>query len=159
MKRCAMRGEVCHLLAEKQNCMSSLIAVFFKGWPSRQHIKKQRHYFANKGLSSQSYGFSSNHVCMWELDYKESWAPKNWCFWTMVFEIFDSPLYSKEIQPVNAKGNQSWIFNGRTDAEAEIPILWPPDAKKWLIWKDPDAGKDRRQKRTRWLDGIIDSIT
>ena len=113
-----------------------------------QHIKKQRHYFANKGLSSQSYGFSSSHVLMWELDYKESWAPKNWCFWTVVLEkTFESPLDWKEIQPANPKGNQSWIFIGRTDAETETPILWPPDAKNQLTGKDPDAGKDRRQEK------------
>ena len=96
----------------------------------RQHIKKQRHYFANKGLSSQSYGFPSSHVWMWELDYKESWVPKNWCFWTVVLEkTFESPLDCKEIQPVHPKGNQPWKFIGRTDAEYEIPILWPPDGK------------------------------
>ena len=110
-------------------------------WP-RQHIKKQRHYFANKGLSSQSYGFSSSHVWMWELDYKESWAAKNWCFWAVVLEkTLESPLDCKEIQPVHPKGNQSWIFIGRTDAEAKTPILWPPDEKNQLIWKDPDSGK------------------
>ena len=112
---------------------------------SRQHIKKQRHYFVNKGLSSQSYGFSNSHVWMWEVDYKESWAPKNWCFWTVVLEkTLESPLDCKEIQPVHPRGNQSWIFIGRTDAEAETPILWPPDVKNWFIWKDPDAGKDWR---------------
>ena len=97
-----------------------------------------------KGLSSQSYGFSRGHVWMWELDYKKSWAlKKNWCFWTVVLEkTLESPLDSKEIQPVRSKGNQSWIFTGRTDAEVETPILWPPDAKNWLFWKDPDAGKD-----------------
>ena len=89
--------------------------------------------------------FPSSHVWMWELDSKESWALKNWCFWTVVLEnIFESPLDCKEIQPVHPKGNQSWIFIRRTDAEAEAPILWPPDAKNWLIWKDPDAGKDWR---------------
>ena len=109
----------------------------------RQHIKKQRHYFANKGPSSQSYGFSSSHVWMWELDHKESWAPKNWCFWTVMLEkTLESPLDCKEIQPLNPKGNQSWIFIGRTDAEPETPILWPPDAKSWLIGKDFDAGRD-----------------
>ena len=93
------------------------------------------------------YGFSSSHVWMWELDYKESWALKNWCFWTMVLEkTLESPLDSKEIQPVHPKGNQSWIFIGRNDAEAETPILWPPDAKGWLILKDPDAGKDWGQE-------------
>ena len=114
---------------------------------TRHHIKKQRHYFASKGLSSQKYGFSSNHVQMWELDYKESWVLKNWCFWTVVLEKTpESPLDSKEIQPVHPKGNQSWIFIGKTNVEAETPILWPPDVKTWLIWKDPDTGKDWRQE-------------
>ena len=109
----------------------------------RQHIKMQRHYFANKGPSSQGYVFSSSHVWMWELDYKESWALKNWCFWTVVLEKTpESPLDSKKTQPIHPKGNHSWVFIGRTDAEAETPILWPPDAKNWLIWNDPDAGKD-----------------
>ena len=113
----------------------------------RQHIKKQRYYFANKGLSSQSYGFSSSHVWMWVLDHKESWVPKNWCFWTVVLDkTLESPMNCKEIKPVNPKGNQSWIFIGRTDAEAEAPILRPPDVKNWLIGKDPDAGKDWRQE-------------
>ena len=113
----------------------------------RQHIKKQRHYFAIKGPSSQSYGFSSSHVWMWELDYKESWALKNWCFWTVVSEkTHESPFDCKEIQPVHPKGDQCWVFIGRTDIEAETPILWPPDEKKWLIGKDPDAGKDWRQE-------------
>ena len=113
----------------------------------RQHIKKQRHYFADKGQSSQSYGFSSSHVWMWELDHKESWSPKNWCFWTVVLEkTLESPLDSKEIQSVHPKGNQSWILIGRTDAEAETPILWPPDAKNWLIGKNPYAEKDWRQE-------------
>ena len=98
--------------------------------------KKQGHYFANKGPSSQGYGFSSSHVWMWELDYKESWVPKNWCFWIVVLEkTLESPLDCKEIQPVHPKGNQSWTFTGRTDAEAETPILWPPDGKNWLIWR------------------------
>ena len=102
---------------------------------------------------------------MWELDYKESWAPKNWCFWTVVLEnTLESFLDCKEIQPVHPKGDQSWAFIGRTDAEAETPIFWPPDAKSWLIWKDPDAGKDwgQEEKGTtedmRWLDGITDSM-
>ena len=113
----------------------------------RQHIKKQRHYFANKGLSSQSYGFTISHVWTWELDYKESWALKNWCFWSVVLEkTLESPLNCKEIQPVHPKGNQSWIFIGRNDAEVETPILWPPDVKGWLIWKDPYAGKDWGQE-------------
>ena len=92
----------------------------------RQHIKKQRHFFADKRPSSHSYGFSSSHLWMWELDYKETWALKNWCFWTAVLEkTLESPLDGKEIQPVSPEGNQSWIFAGRTDAEAETPILWP----------------------------------
>ena len=111
----------------------------------RQHIEKQRHYFVNKGPSSQ--GFSSSYVWMWELDYKESWTLKNWCFWTIVLgKTLESPLDCKEIQPVHPKGDQFWVFTGRTDAEVETPILWPPDARSWLIWKDVDAGKDWRQK-------------
>ena len=111
----------------------------------RQHIKKQRHYFANKGWSSQSYSFSSNRVWMWELDHKEGWAPKNWCFWTVVLrETLENPLDCKEIKPVNPEGNQPWIFIGRTEAKA--PKLWLPDVKNW-IGKDPDAGKDWRQEK------------
>ena len=113
----------------------------------------QRHYFANKGPSSQGYGFSSSHVWTWELDYKESWVPKNWCFWTVVLEkTLASLLHCKEIQPVNPNGNQSWIFIGRTDVEAETAILWPPDAKSWLIWKDPDAGKDWGQEEKGMME-------
>ena len=111
------------------------------------NIKEQRHYSANKGPSSQGYGFSSGHVWMWELDCEESWSLKNWCFWTMVLEkILESPLDCKEIQLVHPKGDQSWVFIGRTDAAAETPKLWPPHAKSWLIWKDPDAGRDWRQE-------------
>ena len=111
----------------------------------RQHIKKQRHYFVNKGPSSQGYGFSSSHVWMWELYCKESWAPKNWYFRTVMLEkTLESPLDCKEIQPVHPKENKSWIVTGRTDAEAETAVLWPPDGKNWLIWKDPDAGKEWR---------------
>ena len=132
---------------------------------SRQHIQKQRHYFANKGPSSQGYGFSNSHVWMWELDCEESWAPKNWCFWTVMLEqTLESPLDCKEIQPVHHKGNQSWIFIGGTDGEAETPIRWPLDAKSWLIRKDPEAGKDWRQEEKgtiedemagwhHWLEG------
>ena len=106
-------------------------------------VKNQRYHFTNKGPSSQSYGFSSSHVQIWELDLKEGWVPKNWCLLTMVLEkTLGSPLDCKEIKPVNPKGNQSWIFIGRTDAEAEASILWPPDAKIQLIRKDPDAGND-----------------
>ena len=122
----------------------------------RQHIEKQRHYFANKGLSSQSYSFSSCHVWIWELDYKESWVLKNWCFWTVVLEkTLESPLDCKEIQPVHPKGDQSWVFNGRTDAEAETPTLWPPDAKSWLIWKDPDARKDWKREKGMTEDEMV----
>ena len=110
-----------------------------------QRIKKRKHYFANKSPSSQGYGYSSSHIWMWELNYKEIWAPKNWFFWSVVLEkALKSPLDSIEIEPVHPKGNQSWIFIGRTDAEAETPILWPPDVKNWFILKDPDAGKDWR---------------
>ena len=113
----------------------------------RQHIKKQRHYFTDKDPYSQTYGFSGNHIWMLELDHKESWAPKNWCFWTVVLEKTpESPLDCMEIKSVNSKGNQSWIFIGRSDAEAEAPILWPPDGKNRIIWKDPDAEKDWRQE-------------
>ena len=123
----------------------------------RHHTKKQRHYFGNKVLSSQSYGFSSSHVCMWELDYKESWAPRNWSCWTVVLEkTLESPLKCKKIQSINHKGNQSWMFTGRTDAEAETLILRPPDAKKWLIGNDPDAGKDWKQEQMGTAeDGIV----
>ena len=130
----------------------------------RQHIKKQRHYFANKGPSSQGYVMPfQSHAWMWELDYKEGWAPKNWCFWTVVLKTLESPLNCKEIKPVNSKGNQFWIFIWRIDAEYETPILWPPDAESWLFWKNPDAGKDwrqeeRGQQRMRWLYGITDSM-
>ena len=122
------------------------------GWSSgcwKKAEKNQRRYFADKGPSSQSYGFSSNHVWIWELDHKESWVPKNWCFWAVVLEkTLESPLDIKEIKPVHPKGNQPWIFIGRTDVEAEVPMLWPPDAKSWLIRKIPDGGKDWRQEET-----------
>ena len=110
-------------------------------------LKSRDITFADKGPSSQSYGFSSSHVWMWELDYKESWVPKNLCWWTVVLEkTLESPFVYKENKRVNPKGNQSWIFIGKTDAESETPILWPPDVKNWLIGKDPDAGKDWRQE-------------
>ena len=113
----------------------------------RQHIKKQRHYFANKGPSSQSCGFSSSRVWMWEMDRKESWVLKSGCFWTVVLEkTLESPLDCKEMKPINPEGNHSWIFNGRTDVEAEAPILWLSDAKSWLTGKDPDAGQDWGQE-------------
>ena len=131
----------------------------------RQHFKKQRHDFANEGPSSQGYVFSSSPVWMWELYYKESWALKGWCFWTVVLEkALESPLDCKEIQPIHSKGDQSWIFIGRTDAEVETPILWPPYVKNGHFWKDPDAGKDwwQEEKGTtedemvgwhQWLNG------
>ena len=108
-------------------------------------VLKSRDHFANKVLYSQNYGFSSSHVWMWELHHKEGWLPKNWCFWMVLEKTIENPLDNK-IKPTNPKGNQPWIFIGRTDAKAELPILWPPDAKSQLIWKDPDAGKDWRQK-------------
>ena len=129
----------------------------------RQHIKKQRRHFADKDQSSQSYGFPSSHVQMWELDHKEGWMLKNWCFWTVVLEkTLESPLDYKEIKSVSPKGSQPQIFIRRTDAEA--PILWPPELKSQLVRRDPDAGKDRRQEEEgetademvawqRWLNG------
>ena len=128
-------------------------------------ILKSRDYcFADKGQSNQSYGFSSSHVWMWELDYKESWVPKNQCFWTVVLgKTPESPLDSKEIQPVHPKGNQSWIFIGRTDAEAEIPIFWPPmwrsdSLEKTLMLGKIEGRRRRGWQRMKWLDGITDSM-
>ena len=122
----------------------------------RQCTKKQRHHFANKGLYSQNYGFSTTHVCMWELDHKEGWVLKNWCFQSVLLEkTLESPVDSKEIQPVHPKGNQPWIFIGKTDSEAEAPILWPPDTKSRLFGKDPDAGKDWRQEMETTEDEIV----
>ena len=113
----------------------------------RQDIQKQRHYFANKGPSSQGYSFSNSHVWIWELDCEESWALKNWCFWTVVLEkTLESPLDCKEIQLVHSKGDQSWVFFGRNDAKAETPVLWPSHAQSWLIGKDPNAGRDWGQE-------------
>ena len=126
---CSHEIKRCWLLG--RNVMTNLDSIF-----------KSRNYFANKGPSSQGYGFSCGHVWMWELDCEESWALKNWCFWTAVLEkTLESPLDCQEIQPVHSEGDQSWVFFGRTDAKAETPILWPPDAKSWLIGKDPDAGR------------------
>ena len=126
----------------------------------RQHIKKQRYYFANNGLSSQGYGFSSGHVWMWKLDYKKNWVLKNWCFWAVILEkTLESPLDCKEIQPVHPKGNQSWIFIGRTDAGAEAPILWPPHVKSWKRpwwWEGLGAGGEGDD---RGWDGWIASLT
>ena len=116
---------------------------FASGGQSSQHIKKERHHSANKGPYSQMCGFASNHVWMWELHYEEGWTPKNGCVWTVLLEkTLESPLYREEIKPVHPKGNQSWIFIRRTDAEAETPVLWLPDAKDWFIGKYSDSGKD-----------------
>ena len=132
---------------------------------SRLHIKKQRHYFANKGLSCQSYGFSSGHVWMWKLDSKESWTLKNWCFWTVELEkTLKSSLDSMEIQLVHPRWKQSWIFIGRTHAETETLILWSPGVKNWLIWKKNtmlrkiEGGRRREWQSMRWLDDITNSV-
>ena len=130
----------------------------------RQCVKQQRHHFSDKVLYSQSYGFSSSRVYVWELNYDIGWAPKNLCFQIVVLEkILQRPLDSKEIQPVHPKGNQSWIFIRKLMLKLKLPTLWPPDAKNWHIWKDPDAGKikggrRRGQQRMRWLGGIPDSM-
>ena len=130
----------------------------------RQWIKKQRHHFADKGPSSKSCGFSSSHVWMWQLDHKEGWVLKNWCFWTVLLEkTLESPLDCKEIQPVHPKGNQSWIFTGRTDTEAETSILghlmWRTDSlEKTLILGKIEGRRRRGRQRVRWLDGITDSM-
>ena len=155
MDREAWRAVV-HGVAKSRTWLSEL------NWTEpRQHIKKQRRYFVNKGPSSQGYGFSSSHVWMWDLDHKKSWALKNW---TVVLEkTVESPLDCKKMKPVNLKGNQSWIFIGRTDVKAETPILLPHYAKIWVVWKYPDAGKDWRWEekggwqRMSWLDDITDS--
>ena len=123
-------------------------------------MKKQRHYFVNKGPSSQGYGLSSSHVWMWELNHKEGWAPNNWCFQTVVLDkTLESPLDCKEIRPVNPKGNQSRMFIGRNDAEAKALTLWPPDVKNWLLGKDPDAGKDRKQEEEGMAEDEMASPT
>ena len=133
-----------------------------KAMTNLDSILKSRDYFANKGPSSQSCGFSSRHIWMWELDHKESWVPKNWCFWTVVLEkMLESPLDCKEIQPVHPKGNNSWVFIGKTAVEAEAPIFWPPDAKSWLIGKDwcwERLGALGEGDDPGWLDGITDSM-
>ena len=131
----------------------------------RQHIKKQRHYFINKGLSSQGYGFSNSHVWMWKLDYKESWALENWCFWSVILEkILDSPLDSKEINLYILKNiSPEYSLEGLILNEAETPILWPPDAMNWLIWKDLmlgkiEGGRKSGRQSMRWMDGITNSM-
>jgi len=150
---CSYEIKRCLLLGRKaMTNLDSILKSIDITLPTKVHLVK-------------GYGFSSSHVGMWELDSKESWVPKNRCFWTVVLEkTLESPLDCKEIKPINPKGNQAWIFIGRTDAEAETPILWPPDAKNWLVGKDPDAGKDWWQEENRmtkdemvgwhhWLDG------
>ena len=133
-------------------CLTELLRKF----RLRKYIKKQRHYFTIKCSYGQSCGFSSSHVRMWELNHKSGWMPKNWCFQTVVLEkTSESPLDCKEIKPVNPKGNQPWIFNGRSDAEAEVPVFWPHDVKNLLIGKDPDAGKDWRQKKGMTEDEMV----
>ena len=148
--RCDCSHEIKRCLVLGRKVMTNLDSIF-----------RSRHYFANKGPCSRGYGFSSGHVWMWELDCEEGWAPKNWCFWSVVLEkTLESPLDCKAIQPVYSKGDQSWVFIGRTDAEAETPILWPLHAKSWLIGKDPDAGRDwgQEEKGTR-EDGWMASPT
>ena len=128
----------------------------------RHSIKKQRHHFANKGPYSENYGFSSSHLWMWEPDHKEGWVLKNWYFWIMVLEkTLENPLDSKEIKTVNPKGNQPWIFTGRTVAEAEAPVFWPPDVKSQLTGENLDVGKDGSQRRrgSRGWDGRVASAT
>ena len=150
---CSHESKRCLLLGRK--AMTNLDSI----------LKSRDITLPTKGPSSQSYGFSNSHVWMWDVDHKESWTPKNWCFWTVVLEkTLESPLDCKKIKPVHPKGNQSWIFIERTDAEAKTPILWPPDAKNWLTGKDPGAGEDWGQEEKgmtedgmvgwhHWLDG------
>ena len=131
-----------------------MLALWKKSYDQpRLLIKKQRHFFAKKGTPSQSYGFSSSHVWMWDLNYKESWVLKNWCYWTVLLEkTLEGPLVCKEIQQVHPKGNQPWLFFGRTDAEVGVPILWPPDVKNWLTGKNPDAGKGWKQEEKGMIE-------
>ena len=149
---CSHENKRCLLLGRK--VMTSLDSI----------LKSKDITLPTKVYLVKAMVFFSSHVWMWELDYKEIWAPKNWCFWIVMLEkTLESPLDCKEIQPVHPKGDQSWVFIGRSDVEAETPVFWPPDAKSWLIWKDPDTGKDwgrrrRGQQRMRWLDGITDSV-
>ena len=127
-----------------------------KAMTSVDCIEKQKYHFADKGPYNQSYGFSSSCVWMWELDHEEGWLPKNWCFWTVVLKkTLESPLECKEIKPVSPKGNKPWIFFGRTGAEADVPILWPPDVKSRFVGKDPDPGKDWKQKKGSAEDEIV----
>ena len=154
-------------ITEDWDCSHQIKRHLFMGKksiPPRQCVKEQRHHFGDKGCQTQSYGFPSSHLWMSELDHKEAWALKNWCFWTVVLDkTHESPLDSKEIKPVNPKGNQLWIFIGRSDIEAEAPIFWPPDVRSQLTGKDIDGEKiegrrRRRWQRMRWLDAITESM-
>ena len=137
---CSLPGSSVHGIFQAR--VLEWVTIAFSNDKPRQHIKVQRHYFADKGPSSQSYGFSSSHEC-WTIKK----TSKNWCFWTVVLEkTLESPLDCKVVKPVNPKGNQSWILIRRTDSEGETPILWLPDVKNWLFGKDPDAGKDWGQE-------------
>ena len=139
-------GEGSSKITAGGDCSHEIKRRLLLGRKAMTNLDSMLKSFTSKGPSSQSYGFSSSHVWIWELDYKESWAPKHWWFWTVMLKTLKSSLDSKEIQPVHPKGNESWIFIGRTDAVAETPVLWPPDVKNWLTGKDPDAGKDWRQE-------------
>ena len=150
-----------YFLGLQNHCEARMPALWKKIYDKpRQHIKKQRHHFANKGLYSQNYGFSTSHVWMWELDLKEGWMLKDWCFWAVVLEkTAEIPFDCKEIQPVNPKGNLSWILTRRSDVEAEAPMLWPPDTKSWLTGKDRDAGKDwRQEEKGTTEDEMVDAM-
>ena len=151
---------MCELITADGDCSHEIKRCLLLGRKSMtnldKHIKKQRYYFTDKSLYSLSYAFSSSHIWMWELNHKESWALRNWCFWTVVLEkTLESPLACEEIKPVNTKGNQSWTLIGRTDAKAEAPKVWPLDAKNWLIGKDPDAMNDLRQEEKRVTENEI----
>ena len=148
MEKIPTQGEDLHPGIELTSPELQADSLLLSHWIN--HIKKQKHHFADKIPYSQSYGFPSSHVWMWELDHKKERVPKNCCFWTVVLEkTLESPLDCKEIKPVNPKGNQPWIFIGRTDAEAEASILWPPDDRSQLIGKGLDAGKDWEQEEKR----------
>ena len=150
------------------DCSHEIKRHLLLGWKGMRNLqsvlKKQRHYFANKRPCSQIYAFFNSHVWLLELDHKEGWVPKHWCFWTVgLVKTLESPLDCKEIKQVNPKGNQPWIFIGKTDAEAEAPIRWPPDVNSWLIRKDPDGGKHWRQEEKgmtedKMLYGITNSM-
>ena len=159
---CSLPGSSIHGIFQAR--VLERIAISFSRDKTRQHIKKQRHYFANKGSYSQSCGFSSSHVWMWELDHKENWMLKNWCFWTIVLEkTLENPLDCKEFKPVNPKGNQSWIFISKTDAESEAQILGPQmeradSLEKTLMLEKIEGRRRRGWQRLRWLDGIPNSV-